>query len=79
MKGGDTQSTNLRMASAVPDSQAEILYILMDFAKHGELFDVIAQTGRFSEPVARHYILELLQAVDYMHNEAEVCHLDLKP
>ena len=62
-----------------PNSQEEILYILMDFAKHGELFDVIAQTGSFSERVARHYMLELLNAVAYMHEEAEVCHLDLKP
>lgn len=33
----------------------EILYILMDYAKNGELFDVIADTGAFNEDLARHY------------------------
>lgn len=33
----------------------EVDYIVLELAKGGELFDFIAMTGRFEEPVARYY------------------------
>jgi len=33
----------------------EVLFIIMEFAQEGELFDWISNTGRFSEPTARYF------------------------
>lgn len=46
----------------------EVLFILMEFAPEGELFDMIANTGKFSEPVARYFLVQLLSALNYSHN-----------
>jgi serine/threonine-protein kinase SRK2 len=35
----------------------EVLFILMENAQEGELFDMISNTGKFSEPVARYFFL----------------------
>ena len=57
----------------------EVLFIVMNFAQEGELFDWISNTGRFSEPVARHFLKQILSALSYMQHTAGVCHRDLKP
>jgi serine/threonine protein kinase len=57
----------------------EVLFVLMENAEEGEMFDMISNTGKFSEPVARYYFLQLLTTLNYMHNTVGVCHRDLKP
>ena len=32
-----------------------VIYIVLELATGGELFDYVATTGRFSEPIARFY------------------------
>ena len=44
----------------------DVLFIVMEFAKEGELFDWISNTGRFSEPTARYFMLQILSALSYM-------------
>jgi serine/threonine protein kinase len=34
----------------------EVLFIVMEFAQEGELFEWISNTGRFSEPTARYFM-----------------------
>ena len=57
----------------------EVLFILMELAPEGELFDMIANTGKFKESVARYFFMQLLSALSYIHNTVGVCHRDLKP
>lgn len=40
-----------------PNSQRtkKITYIALELAEHGELFDFVARTGKFSEPMARRF------------------------
>ena len=35
-------------------------------------------TGKFSEPIAKHYFRQIICALYYMHNVANVCHRDVK-
>eukprot|EP00499_Haloplacidia_sp_CaronLabIsolate_P013222 CAMPEP_0196773852 /NCGR_PEP_ID=MMETSP1104-20130614/3024_1 /TAXON_ID=33652 /ORGANISM="Cafeteria sp., Strain Caron Lab Isolate" /LENGTH=361 /DNA_ID=CAMNT_0042144003 /DNA_START=36 /DNA_END=1117 /DNA_ORIENTATION=+ len=53
-------------------------YIVMELAGGGELFEVIGESGRFSEKEASDIMRSLLGAVAHMHKEG-VIHRDLKP
>ncbi|KAI6685409.1 hypothetical protein NL676_031322 [Syzygium grande] len=54
------------------------IYIILEFATGGELFDKIVNHGRMSEDKARKYFQQLINAVDYCHSRG-VYHRDLKP
>lgn len=56
----------------------EVYYLALEIARGGELFDYIAQTGAFSEPVARYYFHQIIDALDYMHSQG-ISHRDMKP
>lgn len=56
----------------------EVNFIVLELAGGGELFDFIALGGRFSEPIARLYSMQLCTALNFMHSSG-VCHRDLKP
>ncbi len=59
-----------------PNKQVD--YIVLELAEGGELFDFVCNSGRFTEPVARTYFTQMLDALKYMHT-AGICHRDLKP
>ncbi|CAM6074502.1 unnamed protein product [Sphagnum tenellum] len=54
------------------------IYIVMEYAKGGELFGRIVHQGRLKEDQARKYFQQLIDAVDYCHSRG-VYHRDLKP
>ena len=51
---------------------------MLELVNGGDLFDYIANSGRFSEDVARYYFTQFMDALDYMHKN-NCCHRDLKP
>jgi len=44
----------------------------------GELFDFVAISGKFDEPMARYYFKQFLEGLNYCHQNG-VSHRDLKP
>ncbi|MCJ8739997.1 hypothetical protein PDJAM_G00053640 [Pangasius djambal] len=54
-----------------------MLYLVTEYAKNGEIFDYLAKHGRLSEPEARRKFWQILSAVEYCHNR-NVVHRDLK-
>jgi len=59
------------------DFEAE-KYLIMEYVQGGDLFDAIAADIKYSEPVARDMVMDLANALQYLHDRM-VCHRDIKP
>ena len=49
------------------NGQREVSYIVLELALGGELFDYIANSGRFEERIARYFFKQFLEGLDYCH------------
>lgn len=54
-----------------------MLYLVTEYAKNGEIFDYLANHGRLSESEARRKFWQILSAVEYCHSH-HIVHRDLK-
>ncbi|KAJ3052325.1 Calcium/calmodulin-dependent protein kinase type 1 [Rhizophlyctis rosea] len=54
------------------------LYLQMEYVDGGELFDRIVNLGYYSESNARRIVMEILDALKYLHSQ-NIVHRDLKP
>lgn len=54
-------------------------YIVTQLATGGELFDRIVKQGKFTEVDAVKIVVQILSAVEYLHDELNIVHRDLKP
>ncbi len=54
------------------------VYVVMEYAAGGELFDLIATRGRMREDKARTIFQQLTSCLEYCHNHS-ITHRDLKP
>ncbi|KIL88118.1 camk camk1 camk1-rck protein kinase [Fusarium avenaceum] len=54
-------------------------YIVLELAPGGELFHQIVRLTYFSEELSRHVIVQVAQALEYLHEEKGVVHRDIKP
>lgn len=66
--------------SFITNSQnvTQVLYLALELANGGDLFSLIASTGRFTEDIARYFFLQIVDGISYLH-ENGVAHRDLKP
>ncbi|XP_010634908.1 serine/threonine-protein kinase SIK1, partial [Fukomys damarensis] len=55
----------------------DMLYIVTEFAKNGEMFDYLTANGHLSEHEARKKFRQILSAVEYCHSH-HIVHRDLK-
>lgn len=53
-------------------------YYVMEYAENGSLADKVKREGYLAEPVATRYILQVADALDYIHQQ-KMNHLDVKP
>jgi len=56
----------------------DTLYLVLEFASGGELFDAIVNKGSYSESDAAKIIKQILEAILHVHNHG-IAHRDLKP
>jgi len=57
---------------------AHHLYIVLEFASHGELFDYLVERRSLNSSSAMNFFRQLIYGLEYLHNHA-ICHRDLKP
>lgn len=54
-------------------------YLVLELCSGGELFHQIVKMTYFSEPLARHVIIQVADGIRYLHEEKGVVHRDIKP
>jgi BR serine/threonine kinase len=54
------------------------LYIIVEYAQNGELFDYIASRGALSVSEGMKFFREIIYGLEYLHGHG-ICHRDLKP
>ena len=51
----------------------------MEYVPNGTLFDHLQKDRGLSLPVVKHLGAQLVNFLEYIHSEMEICHRDLKP
>lgn len=59
-------------------TENDYIYVVMEYVEGGELFDKIKQSRGLAEPTARRWFREIIEAVEYIHDN-NIVHRDLKP
>jgi BR serine/threonine kinase len=54
------------------------LYIVLEFAEHGQLFDYLVTYRQLAYPVALSFFRSIIYGVEFLHSHS-ICHRDLKP
>lgn len=57
----------------------EMLYLILEYALGGELFNYLAMERMFDEDVAAFYMAEMVLALEHLHQNVGVIYRDLKP
>ena len=57
---------------------AKNYYIIMEYCKHGELFDYIVKNEKLSEEESSIFFYQLINGIEYIHSKG-ISHRDLKP
>lgn len=68
----NTQSNN-----SLDTRASTVSYIALEYAKYGDLFEIISNAGYMSEELARSIFHQLVDGIEHMH-QRKVAHLDLK-
>ena len=66
----------LRLVDVCESSQH--LYIILEYAEHGELFDYLVERDSLPIQDGMHFFRQIIYGLEFLHNHG-ICHRDLKP
>ena len=57
------------------------IFLVMEYCEGGDLFNYIIKNpqGKLDDKNTINIIIQILDALNYLHNEVKICHRDLKP
>eukprot|EP00826_Nyctotherus_ovalis_P043256 TRINITY_DN4533_c0_g2_i6.p1 TRINITY_DN4533_c0_g2~~TRINITY_DN4533_c0_g2_i6.p1 ORF type:complete len:438 (-),score=78.44 TRINITY_DN4533_c0_g2_i6:222-1535(-) len=58
--------------------RSPVLYLVLQLARSGDLFDFVTSSGGLSERIARLYFTQVLSALEHVHSVG-IAHRDIKP
>ena len=78
--GTKVNHPNIVKIKEVYEDKKFILFI-MDYIEGGSLFNYITSSpeGKLDENTSIDIMIQILEALDYLHNQAKICHRDIKP
>ena len=78
--GKNVKHPNILGIKEVYEDMSKI-FLVMEYCNGGDLFDYIIKTpeGKLDEINTINIITQILDALNYLHNEIKICHRDLKP
>ena len=53
-------------------------FFVVEYCPHGDLMDVVMKVGRLPQPIIRSLFKELLDGVEFIHQN-NIVHRDIKP
>jgi 5'-AMP-activated protein kinase catalytic alpha subunit len=72
-----TRHANIIQLYEIIETQKQ-LYLIMEYANGGELFDYIVNNSRLDEMEACHIFQQIISGIEYIH-KLKVVHRDMKP
>ena len=58
--------------------QSRLVYMIMEYLPNHEMFDFVKTCGKMGEDTGRFFLKQFVDALQYMHEEQGVVHIDLK-
>lgn len=77
-QGSMSHPNIVSLRETLVDLDGHRIFLVMELCRGGDLFDLIAETGRLDEPTARSYFWQMASALAECHASG-VYHRDLKP
>lgn len=79
-KLSEIRHPNIINVSDVFEENSTVYYV-MQYLEGGSMADIVKKTdvGRLSEEMSLKYIHQIADALNYLHSEKHMCHLDVKP
>lgn len=68
----------IKLVEVIATAGSGQVFVVTEFARCGDLFEMIAKRGPLAEDVSRHYFQQLISAVKHCHSQG-VFHRDIKP
>jgi len=50
----------------------------MEYLPNGNLLSLVSNSAQMPEVIARHYFVQVIVALEYLHNDLHIAHRDLK-